>query len=56
MFKGSLYPFQFEAVEAMIDMKHLLVAVEMGLGKTVMTIAAVERLIDDGLVGGGLII
>jgi len=55
-FKGSLYPFQEEAVEAMIDMRHLLVAYEMGLGKTVITIAAVETLIDDGKVGGGLII
>ena len=55
-FKGSLYPFQEEAVDAMIDMQHLLVAYEMGLGKTVITIAAVEKLIEDGQVGGGLII
>jgi SNF2 family DNA or RNA helicase len=55
-FKGSLYPFQEEAVEAMIDMRRLLVAYEMGLGKTVLTVAAVEKLIEDGKVGGGLII
>ena len=55
-FKGSLYPFQEEAVDAMIDMKHLLVAYEMGLGKTVLSVAAIERLIEDGQVGGGLII
>jgi SNF2 family DNA or RNA helicase len=28
----------------------------MGLGKTVITIAAIERLVDEGLIGGGLLI
>ena len=51
-FKGTLYPFQEEAVEKMIDMRKLLVAYEMGLGKTVLTIAAVEQLIEAGKVGG----
>lgn len=55
-FKGDLYDFQKEAVERMIDMQHLLVGYEMGLGKTVITIAAVETLIEDGKIGGGLII
>ena len=55
-FKGSLYPFQEEAVQKMIDMQHLLVAYEMGLGKTVLTIAAIENLIDDGKIGGGFIV
>ena len=55
-FKGSLYPFQEEAVEKMIDCQKLLVAYEMGLGKTVITIAATERLIEEGLIGGVLIL
>ena len=44
MFKGELKPYQVEAVEAMIERKHMLVAYEMGLGKTCMTIAALEGL------------
>ena len=55
-FKGSLYPFQEEAVEKMIEMQHLLVGYEMGLGKTVITIAAIEQLIDEDKVGAGIII
>jgi len=40
----------------MVDMRHLLVAYEMGLGKTVITVAAVERLIEAGKAGGGFVI
>lgn len=43
-FKGILKPYQVEAVAKMIDKKKLLVAYEMGLGKTPMTIAALEEL------------
>jgi len=52
----ALYPFQREVVDRMIERKKLLVAMEMGLGKTICTIAAVERLIEQGKVGGGLIV
>jgi SNF2 family DNA or RNA helicase len=55
-FVGTLYPFQEEAVERMLERQALLVGYEMGLGKTVITIAAVERLIEKAEVGGGLII
>ena len=44
MFKGTLKPYQVEAVEEMVVKKRLLVAYEMGLGKTCMTIAAMETL------------
>jgi SNF2 family DNA or RNA helicase len=44
MFKGTLKPYQVEAVEKMVDSKRILVAYEMGLGKTPMTIAAIEEL------------
>lgn len=44
MFKGTLKPYQVEAVEKMVDSRCILVAYEMGLGKTPMTIAAVESL------------
>lgn len=50
MFKGTLKPYQVEAVEKMVEKKKILVAYEMGLGKTPMTIAAVEQLRDDGQV------
>lgn len=44
MFKGTLKPYQVEAVEKMVEAKKILVAYEMGLGKTPMTIAAIESL------------
>jgi len=44
MFKGILKPYQVEAVAKMVERKKMLVAYEMGLGKTPMTIAALEQL------------
>jgi len=48
MFKGILKPYQPEAVDKMVNRKRMLVAYEMGLGKTCMTIAALEKLKEDG--------
>jgi SNF2 family DNA or RNA helicase len=48
MFKGTLKPYQVEAVNKMVEEKTILVAYEMGLGKTPMTIAAIEQLRDQG--------
>jgi SNF2 family DNA or RNA helicase len=48
MFQGSLKPYQVEAVAKMVDQQKILVAYEMGLGKTPMTIAAVEQLRESG--------
>jgi len=47
-FTGTLLPYQVEAVEAMVDRKKMLVAYDLGLGKTVLTIAAIEQLKDTG--------
>lgn len=47
MFKGELKPYQVEAVDKMVDKKRILVAYEMGLGKTPMTLAAIEKLRDE---------
>mgnify|MGYP003343696050 FL=1 len=47
MFTGQLKPYQVEGVDAMVDRKKMLVAYEMGLGKTCMTIAALEKLKED---------
>ena len=56
-FTGKLLPYQPEAVDRMVERKKMLVAYDLGLGKTVLTIAAIERLRDeDKLVGPGLII
>ena len=44
MFKGTLYPFQEEATELMVDRGQMLLALVMGAGKTVTTIAALEKL------------
>ena len=47
-FTGTLLPYQVEAVEAMVSRKKMLVAYDLGLGKTVLTIAAIEELKDLG--------
>ena len=50
MFTGILKPYQVEAVAKMVDRKKMLVAYEMGLGKTCMTIAAIEKLKEDKVI------
>lgn len=47
MFTGTLLPYQPEAVDKMCDRQRMLVAYDLGLGKTVLTIAAIERLMDE---------
>ena len=54
MFKGELKPYQVKAVFKMAGVKKILVAYEMGLGKTPMTLAALEGLKAEK--GGGLTI
>ena len=57
MFSGTLLPYQVDAVDSMVKRRKMLVAYDLGLGKTVLTIAALERLMDDGhVVGPGLIV
>jgi SNF2 family DNA or RNA helicase len=55
-FVGDLYPFQAAAVKRMVDQRRVLLAMDMGLGKTVAAIAAIERLLDDSEVESGLVI
>ena len=50
MFTGTLKPYQTEAVIKMVAQKRILVAYEMGLGKTPMTLAAIETLRSNGKV------
>ena len=45
-FTGKLLPYQPEAVDRMCQRQKMLVAYDLGLGKTVLTIAAIERLMD----------
>lgn len=47
-FRGTLLPYQPEAVDRMCDRGSMLVAYDLGLGKTVLTICAVEDLMDSG--------
>lgn len=46
-FVGTLLPYQPEAVDKMCARGKMLVAYDLGLGKTVLTIAAIERLMDE---------
>ena len=56
MFTGSLYPYQQESVDKMIDRGQVLLGLVMGAGKTVTTIAAVEKLIELGEVDRCLVV
>jgi len=46
VFKGELYPYQSESVDLMVDRGAMLLGLVMGAGKTVTTIAAIERLFE----------
>ncbi len=50
MFTGELFPFQKDAYDRMITRRKMLVAYEQGTGKTVMTIAAIEHLMELGVI------
>jgi SNF2 family DNA or RNA helicase len=52
MFRGVLLPYQHEAVDRMVERKRMLVAYDLGLGKTVIAICAVERLRELGEIQG----
>ena len=51
-----LFDFQVEAVERMVERKKLLLALHMGLGKTLTSIAAIEEMLDGGRLQRGFII
>jgi SNF2 family DNA or RNA helicase len=46
-FKGTLYPFQQEAMERMTDRGQMLLAMVMGAGKTPTTLSTLENLFDN---------
>lgn len=56
MFTGTLLPYQQEAVEKMVDRKQVLVAYDLGLGKTVLTINAVEQLREQSEISGSTLV
>lgn len=56
MFTGKLFPYQDEAVTRICDRESILVAYSMGLGKTPITIAALEDLMGAGWINLALII
>ncbi len=56
MFHGELREFQEDAFEKILDWRRLIVAYDMGLGKTVVTIAALEHLLEADEVESGLIV
>lgn len=55
-FRGTLRPFQGEAHDRMVERGRILLAMDMGTGKTPTTIAAVETLIGEGKVDSGLVV
>ena len=55
-FFGTLHPYQEPAVDLILEEMKVLVAFEMGLGKTPLTIAAIERLYEDEQLDVGVIV
>jgi SNF2 family DNA or RNA helicase len=49
LFKGTLRPFQIEAVEFLLETKAVLLSHPLGSGKTIEAVAATEVLIDEGI-------
>ena len=47
-FTGTLYPYQEKAVDRMALKMKMLVSADLGTGKTVMSEAAIERLMEYG--------
>ena len=56
MFTGTLYPFQEEARNRMVDRGQMLLAMVMGAGKTPTTISAVESLFDSDEISRVLVV
>ena len=56
MFKGTLYPFQEESKDRMVDRGQMLLAMVMGAGKTPTTLAAIEDLIESEEVNKVLVV
>jgi SNF2 family DNA or RNA helicase len=56
MFKGTLWPYQQEAVERMTDRGQMLLGMVMGAGKTPTTLGAVETLCEEGEVQRCLVV
>lgn len=56
MFTGSLYPFQEEASERMVERGQMLLAMVMGAGKTVTTLSALEQLFGNNEVDRVLVV
>lgn len=55
-FLGTLYPYQQESVDRMIDRGQMLLGLVMGAGKTITTIAAVESLMEQGEIDKCLVV
>lgn len=56
MFNGTLYPYQQESVDQMVDRGQMLLGLVMGAGKTVTTIAATEKLFESGEIDRCLVV
>jgi SNF2 family DNA or RNA helicase len=52
----SLYPYQVEAKDLIVARGRALLALVMGAGKTLVSIAAMEELIDNGAVRRGIVV
>lgn len=56
MLTSTLYPYQNEAVDRILDLGYGLVAYEMGLGKTLVGIAVIEELLAQDKITSALIV
>ena len=56
MFKGTLWPYQKEAVDRMVERGQMLLGMVMGAGKTPTTLGAIEQLKEYGDVDRCLVV
>lgn len=56
MLTATPHPYQEDAIDAMVSQGFMLLAYETGLGKTVVSVAAVEELIGEGKVNTTMVV
>ena len=56
MLTANLYPYQDEAVDLILELGYGLIAYEMGLGKTLIALAAIEELLAEPSINFALIV
>lgn len=56
LYRGDLYPYELEGVDHILGRNGSMLWLDIGLGKTIITLTAIERLLDQFKISGALIL